>query len=106
VTQAAGEGYKKGSGPTPYHGYYFRMLTGQGKNAPGGALDYVVKGRMIGGFAAIAYPAHYGNSGVMTFIVNHDGKVFEKDLGTDTAKIAAAMTRFDPDSSWTAVTPK
>jgi hypothetical protein len=106
VVQASSEGYKKGAGPTPYHGYHFRMLTGQGKNAPGGALDYVVRGRMIGGFAAVAYPAQYGNSGVMTFIVNHDGKVFEKDLGTDTAKIAAAMTRFDPDSSWTAVTPK
>jgi hypothetical protein len=106
VVQASGEGYKKGSGPTPYHGYYFRMLTGQGKNAPGGALDYVVKGRMIGGFAAIAYPAQYGNSGVMTFIVSHDGKVFEKDLGPDTAKLAGAITRYDPDSSWTAVTPK
>jgi hypothetical protein len=107
MTRAAGEGYKKeGAGPMPYHGYYFRMLTGQGASARGGALDYVVKGRMIGGFGVVAYPASYGNSGVMTFIVNHDGKVFEKDLGPDTAKIASAMTRFDPDSSWTPSSPK
>jgi hypothetical protein len=102
VTQAAGEGYAKDTGPRPYHGYHFRILTGQGSNAPGGAFDYVVRGRMIGGFAAVAYPARYGNSGVMTFIVNHDGVVYEKDLGPDTAKLARAITRFDPGPGWTA----
>ena len=106
VTRAAGEGYKKGEGPRPYHGYYFRMLKGQGANAKGGAMDYVVKGRMIGGFAAIAYPAQYGNSGVMTFIVNHDGVVYQKDLGPQTAAKARAITRFDPGEGWTATTPK
>lgn len=108
VTRAAGEGYKKekGAGPRPYHGYYFRMLKGQGANAKGGAIDYVVRGRMIGGFAAIAYPAQYDNSGVMTFIVNHDGVVYQKDLGPQTAAKARAITRFDPGEGWTATTPK
>ena len=103
VTRAAGEGYSKSEGPQPYHGYYFRPLRGQGAHAKGGALDYVVKGHMIGGFAAIAYPARYASSGVMTFIVNHDGVVYQKDLGPDTAKQAAAITRFDPGDGWTAV---
>jgi hypothetical protein len=105
VTRATAEGYglKKTTGPRPYHGYYFRMLQGQGPHARGGALDYVVKGRMIGGFAALAYPAQYGNSGVMTFIVNHDGTVFQKDLGADTAKQARAMSRFDPAAGWTPI---
>ena len=106
MTRAAGEGYAKSDQPQPYHGYRFRLLKSQGAGAKGGALDYVVKGRMIGGFAAIAYPARYGNSGVMTFIVNHDGVVYEKDLGPDTAKTAAAITRFDPGSGWNAVTVK
>lgn len=108
VRRATAEGYqaKKSSQPRAYHGYYFRMLTGQGSHAKGGALDYVVKGRMIGGFAAVAYPAQYGNSGVMTFIVDHDGVVYQRDLGPDTAKKARAMTRFDPGPEWTPVPAK
>ena len=106
VVQATGEGYKKQKGPTPYHGYYFRMLKGQGAHAAGGALDYVVRGRMIGGFAAIAYPAKYGSSGIMTFIVNHDGAVFQRDLGPQTASKAAAITRFDPGPGWVPVPDK
>jgi hypothetical protein len=99
---ARAEGYGKGSSgkPYPYHGYFYRILKGQGPEARGGAYDYVAQGRMIGGFALVAYPATYGNSGVMTFIVNHDGTVFEKDLGPDTAKIARAMAKFNPDKSW------
>ena len=86
--RATREGYKKTDNkPTPYHGYYFKILKAQGKNAPGGAYDYVVKGRMIGGFGMVAYPANYGVSGVMTFVVNHDGIVYEKNLGKDTAKM-------------------
>jgi hypothetical protein len=92
---------KKSEGkPIPYYGYYYRILKAQGKNAPGGAYDYVVKGKMIGGFALVAYPAQFGASGVMTFIVNHEGIVYEKDLGKDTEKIAKAMTKFDPDKTW------
>jgi len=106
VTRAAGEGYTKSKGPTPYHGYFFRMLKGQGPGASGGAIDYIVKGRMIGGFAAIAYPAKYGSSGVMSFIVNHDGVVYQKDLGPQTASKAGAITRFDPSEGWTAVPAK
>ena len=106
VARAAGEGYKKADGPQPYHGYYFRFLKGQGANARGGAYDYTVKGRTIGGFGVIAYPAKYANSGVMTFIVNHDGVVHEKDLGPDTANVARAITRFDPASGWKASSVK
>ena len=93
-------GYRAGQQRTPYHGYYYKILTRQGPNAPGGALDYVVRGNMIGGFALVAYPAEYRNSGVMTFLVNHQGVVYEKDLGPDTARIAAGMTAFNPDSTW------
>jgi len=105
VAKAVREGYgprKPGEsqGPRPYHGYYFRILKAQGKNAPGGAYDYMVRGNMIGGFALVAYPAEYGASGVMTFVVNHDGVVYEKDLGKDTAKNASAMTKYDPDKTW------
>lgn len=103
VTRAAAEGYKGSQGPQPYHGYLFRLLKSQGPHAKGGAMDYVVRGRMIGGFAAIAYPAKYGNSGVMTFIVNHDGVVYERDLGKDTAARVASITRFDPSAGWTPV---
>lgn len=105
VMQAAGEGYakEKQKGPRPYHGYYFRLLKAQGPGAPGGAIDYVVRGRMIGGFAAIAYPAKYGSSGIMTFIVSHDGTVYEKDLGPQTATAARAITRFDPGAGWAPV---
>ena len=84
----------------PYHGYYYRILTRQGKNAPGGAYDYVVRGHMIGGFALVAFPAQYGASGVMTFLVNQDGVVYQKDLGPDTTEIARRMTEFNPDETW------
>jgi hypothetical protein len=101
AARATREGYKKTSNkPIPYHGYYFKILKAQGKNAPGGAYDYVIKERMIGGFAMAAYPAQYGSSGVMTFIVNHDGIVYEKNLGKDTAKIAQAIKLFNPDKTW------
>ena len=103
VVQARGEGYtakQSGGQPPPFHGYYYKILNAQGKNAPGGAYDYLVKGKMIGGFAVVAYPATYGNSGVMTFTVNHDGVVYEKDLGKNTEKTAPAMKLFDPDKSW------
>jgi hypothetical protein len=104
VARAAAEGYRKSDkGPTPYHGYYYRMLKGQGKNAESGAFDYVLGGRGIGGFAVVAYPAKYGNSGVMSFIVNQDGKIYQSDLGHDTAKKANAMRRYDPGSGWSAV---
>lgn len=105
--QAAGEGYKSKQGaPVPYHGYYYRMLSGQGKDAAGGTVDYVVRGRAIGGFAVVAHPAKYGSSGIMTFIVNQDGKVFQADLGPGTAAKAAAMKRFDPGTGWSLVPAK
>jgi hypothetical protein len=101
AAEASAEGYKAGGGgPTPYHGYYFRILKGQGSDAPGGALNYVVKGKMIGGFGLIAWPAEYGNSGVMTFLVNHGGTVYQTDLGTRTGFIAQRATLFDPDETW------
>jgi hypothetical protein len=101
VSRAVKEGYtQKGDKPTPYHGYYYRILKAQGKNAPGGDYDYMVKGKMIGGFAMVAYPAQYGVSGIMTFIVNHDGVVYEKDLGKETEKVAGAMKKFNPDKTW------
>jgi len=106
VSRAAREGYRKGDSPekpVPFHGYYFRMLKGQGPLAKGGAVDYEVRGRMIGGFAVVAWPAKWGNTGVMTFIVNHDGVVHEKDLGAATAETASAMTRFNPDAQWAVV---
>jgi hypothetical protein len=101
--KASRQGYRAGQGRSPYHGYYYKILTRQGPAAAGGALDYVVKGKMIGGFALVAYPDEYRNSGVMTFMVNHDGTVFQKDLGPDTENIAEAMTAFNPDKSWTKV---
>lgn len=100
AAQASSEGYKAGEGMTPYHGYYFRILRGQGPDAPGGAMHYVVKGKMIGGFALIAWPAEYGNSGVMTFLVNHAGVVYQKDLGKRTDFVAKRLTLFDPDQTW------
>ena len=107
VVNATGQGYKKSDkGPTPFHGYYFRMLKGQGKNAASGAFDYVVRGHGIAGFAAVAWPAKYGNSGIMTFIVNQDGKVYEADLGPNTQAKASAMQRFDPGKEWSPVTSK
>ncbi len=103
AAQASAEGYKTGKGPIPYHGYYYRVLTRQGTGAPGGAYDYLVKGKMRGGFALLAFPAEYGNSGVMTFMVNHDGAVFEKDLGPKTAKLARKIESFAPDQTWAKV---
>jgi hypothetical protein len=103
VAEATGEGYRVGGGRIPYHGYYFKMLTKQGAAAPGGEFEYIVKGKMIGGFALVAYPADYGNSGVMTFIVSHSGTVYQKDLGPQTAKLAQRMTSFNPNPSWTKV---
>jgi hypothetical protein len=100
AAQASAEGYKLGEGSAPYHGYYFRILKGQGTDAPGGALNYVVKGKMIGGFALIAYPADYGNSGIMTFLVNHAGTVYQKDLGKRTEALAARISLFNPDPTW------
>jgi len=84
----------------PYRGYHFRILTRQGKSARGGAYSYIINGRMIAGFAMVAYPAQYGESGVMTFIVSHNGKVFEKDLGKNSAETGAKLTTFDPGAGW------
>jgi DUF2950 family protein len=104
VATARGEGYRKSSSaPVAYWGYYYRILTAQGKDAPGGAYDYRAHGKMIGGFGLVAYPAQYGVSGVMTFIVNHDGVVYQKDLGPNSAAIARAMMTFNPDSTWTKI---
>ena len=103
ITEAREEGYPVDSsaqGPRPYQGYYFRILTGQGPNAPEGARNYISNGRMTSGFALIAWPASYGVSGLMSFAVNQDGIVFQKDLGPQTAAIAAATKLFDPDLSW------
>ena len=101
VARARGEGYSKHSAaPVAYWGYYYRILTAQGKDAPGGAYDYLAHGRLLGGFALVAFPAQYGVSGVMTFIVNQDGVVYQKDLGPNTAAIARSMKLFNPDSTW------
>jgi hypothetical protein len=97
VAKAITQGYSKGE---PYHGYYFKVLTGQGPAAPLGQLDYVIKGAMIGGFALVAAPAEYGVSGVKTFIVSQDGVVYQKDFGAATAETFAKMTRFNPDKTW------
>jgi hypothetical protein len=87
--------------PVPYLGYYYRILKAQGPDAPGGAYSYLAQGKMIGGFALVAWPATYGNSGITTFLINHDGVVYEKDLGPKTAELAQKITRFNPDNSWT-----
>jgi hypothetical protein len=102
VAKAQGEGYQKKENEerTPYHGYYFRILTRQGSHAPGGRYDYVINGNMIAGFALIAWPADYGESGIMTFIVNQQGRVYQKDLGPKTEKLAPAIKEYDPDQSW------
>ena len=101
---ATTEGYTvKPDAHTPFHGYFFRMLKGQGSHAPGGAKDYVVNGKASGGFAFLAYPAEYGNSGVMTFLINQDGVLLQKDLGKTTSDIVTSMTLFDPDPSWVPV---
>jgi hypothetical protein len=103
AADASAEGYKAGSEPQPYHGYYYRILTQQGASAPGGALGYIVKGKMIGGFALVAYPADHGNSGVMTFMVSHAGTVYQRDLGENTEARVKSMTSFDPDKTWSKV---
>ena len=105
LAEAQDEGYfrKKptaGTEPQPFHGYYFKILTKQGKHAAGGKYDYVINENMIGGFAMVAWPAEYGQSGIMTFIVNQGGVVYQKDLGPKTVRIARKMTAFDPDDSW------
>lgn len=98
---ATAEGYTvKPDAHAPFHGYYFHMLKGQTDKAPGGAKDYVVNGKMVNGFAFVAYPAQYGNSGVMTFMIDQDGVLLQKDLGKNTAETATAMTEFDPDAGW------
>ncbi|UFS70251.1 DUF2950 domain-containing protein [Geomonas sp. RF6] len=106
LAQAAREGYRATNEKRiPYHGYLFRILTAQGKNADGGAFDYVVNGKMALGFALVAYPAQYGSSGVMTFIINQKGIVYQKDMGPDTGKVAAAIKLYNPDKSWKKVEP-
>jgi hypothetical protein len=102
VASAVAEGYTDGRKGllTPYRGYYFHILTRQGKNAPGGAKSYMVNGEMIEGFAFVAYPAEYRSSGVMTFIVSSDGVVYEKDLGKQTGVVANAMNTYDPGANW------
>jgi hypothetical protein len=101
---ATAEGYSvKPDAHTAFHGYYFRMLKGQTSKAPSGEKDYFVDGKMTAGFAVLAYPAEYGSSGVMTFVINQDGLLLQKDLGKSTTETATAMTEFDPDASWTAV---
>ena len=101
---ATAEGYNvKPDAHVPFHGYFFHMLKGQTSKAPGGAKEYIVNGKMTGGFALVAYPAQYGNSGVMTFMINQDGVLLQKDLGENTAQVTTAMTEFDPDSAWTIV---
>jgi Protein of unknown function (DUF2950) len=105
IAEAAAEGYSAAphvdDEPRPYHGYFYRIVTAQGPNAPGGAMDYVVGDKLLFGFAVVAWPAEYGNSGIMTFIVNYDGVVYQRDLGNDTDKTARAMTAFDPGPGWT-----
>jgi len=106
VAKASEEGYHRApdeQGPTPFHGYYFRILEGQGKSAKGGAAEYVVNDEMSGGFGLVAWPVYYDASGVMTFVVNQDGVAYEKDLGPETATRAKSIMRYDPDSTWHAV---
>jgi hypothetical protein len=102
VAEAAYEGYQHHTNgePHPFHGYVYRMLTSQGANAPGGARNYIVNGKMTGGFALVAYPVNYRASGVMTFVVDQDGQVYQKDLGFNTEQIASAMVSYDPDATW------
>jgi hypothetical protein len=109
VARAWHEGYKKKRAafkeaePSPFHGYCFKILTRQGKNVPGGEYNYIINGNMVGGFALVAFPSNWGKSGVMTFIVNQRGKVYQKNLGPDTMKIAQEMKSYNPDKTWTPV---
>jgi hypothetical protein len=103
IAKASEEGYRRGpegQGPNPLHGYYFRILEGQGRSAKGGAAEYVVDGEMSGGFGLVAWPVHYDASGIMTFVVNQEGVAYEKDLGSETATLAKGVMRFDPDETW------
>ncbi|MEN9676342.1 MAG: hypothetical protein RIS76_2238 [Verrucomicrobiota bacterium] len=105
VAAAQEQGYSKlgnaETGPQPFHGYYFKVLTRQGKHTPAGAYNYLINGHMIGGFAAVAWPAEFGETGVMTFLVNHQGRVYQKNLGPKTGKIAAKIKEYDPGEGWT-----
>jgi hypothetical protein len=102
VAEAFEEGYRAGEEKIPYHGYYYRLLTAQGPSAPGGARSYLDgQGRLAGGFAFVAWPATYDNSGLMSFLVNQQGLVFQRDLGSDTARAAARIQAYDPNASWT-----
>ena len=107
VAKARMEGYKKKEAafkeerPSPFHGYYFKILTRQGKKSPGGKYNYIINGNMLGGFALAAFPSNWGKSGVMTFIVNQQGKVYQKNLGPDTTKIVREMKSYNPDETWT-----
>ena len=106
IAQARVEGYHRAAKmlndeQAPYHGYYFKILTGQAKHAPGGKFRYIINGRMIAGFALVAWPAEWADTGVMTFVVNQQGKVYQKNLGSKTAKVVKDMTRYDPDETWT-----
>jgi hypothetical protein len=106
VAQAHSEGYRKQTRiltdeQSPYHGYYFKILTQQDKHAPGGKYSYIINGHMIAGFALVAWPAEWGNTGVMTLVVNQRGKVYQKNLGPKTSSIAQAMTTYNPDGTWT-----
>ncbi len=106
ISEAHAEGYggRNAAGqPNPFHGYHFKVLTAQGPSAPGGAYSYIINGHLVAGFALVAYPADWGQSGVMTFIVNQWGKVYQRNLGPNSATLAAAMTTFDPDPEWTVV---
>jgi hypothetical protein len=104
VAYATSEGYKvEPNRHQPYHGYYYVMLSGQGPGAKGGAKEYIVNGKMRGGFAVLAYPADYGDSGIMTFLINQDGVLLQKDFGKTTNEVASAITEFNPDNSWTIV---
>ena len=103
AASAAAEGYRAGRQRMPYHGYYYRVLTRQGPSALGGAIDYVVRGKMIGGFALVAWPAEYGNSGIMTFMINYAGELYQADLGPGTESTAKAIKSFDPGAKWVRV---
>jgi len=106
VAEAHAEGYvthSSGTGPHPFHGYYFRILTRQSKDAPGGKMNYISHGELTKGFALVAYPEHWDQSGIMTFIVNQDGTVYQRNLGEKTSRIAGTMKEYNPDSEWTPV---
>ena len=105
IGQALAAAGTPNASPDGYHGYHYKLLTAQGSHAPGGALDYVVRGKLLGGFAIVAWPARYWDTGVMTFMVNHDGQVHERDLGPNTAAKAAAMKTYDPGPGWQTVSP-